>query len=342
MTFNDIIQNNCASHCPISWWPKFAYHYTDISNTVSILASENLYSRIKATELHLMKNDNASRQVIDMTESSATTFVRFYFRPLTPTQYYNEGFKHKRIRYDGDNNANVPVPVFLLFNLEKLLSHPETRFSQQSQAGRGAAVYQGIEQFSRLDFEKIYSKGAASQEVIKYRHAELSFPNVYPVPDNLECIFCRTEVEKTSLLNLLNRRDQRLFFKYKDIIRVPRTDTFEKNGFFISEIAYHENSLSISFNNTYQKRLYFNRMKEVLSVSELEKMPCELRLSWLNAKKTPLFERSAEMNIGYFDESFLVKKIPKIDNARLLSIEFYVEGALLCCIERSLDNSELI
>ena len=68
-----------------------------------------------------MRNDNASRQVIDMTNSGVVSKVRFYFRPLTPTQHYNEGYKHPALRYDQDENANVPVPIFLLFDLEKLL-----------------------------------------------------------------------------------------------------------------------------------------------------------------------------------------------------------------------------
>ena len=118
MTFYEIIQQNCEK-APVGWWPRYAYHYTDVSNAVNILSTGYLYSRIKTQEANLMANDNASIQVINMTESATTSYVRFYFRPLTPTQYYNEGFKHSCIRYD-DENANVPVPVFLLFDLEKV------------------------------------------------------------------------------------------------------------------------------------------------------------------------------------------------------------------------------
>ena len=92
MTYAEIIQNNCEKVNP-SWWPKFAYHYTDVTNAVSILSSGKLYSRVKAGAKGVMENDNASRQVIDMTETRATSYVRFYFRPLTPTQYHNEGVR---------------------------------------------------------------------------------------------------------------------------------------------------------------------------------------------------------------------------------------------------------
>lgn len=92
MTYRDVIDRNCQEHSPVKWWPKYAYHYTDIANAVSILYSGCIYSRVHAKELGIMQNDNASKQVIDMTDHATKSSVRFYFRPLTPTQYYNEGY----------------------------------------------------------------------------------------------------------------------------------------------------------------------------------------------------------------------------------------------------------
>ena len=153
--YNDIIKNN-FDKAGVRWWPKYAYHFTDISNAVNILSLGRLYSRLNARENDLMKNDNASRQVIDMTSPEISSYVRFYFRPLTPTQYYNEGFKHSKLRYDNDENANVPVPIFLVFDLNKLLCDPCTRFSGIGQAGYGAELFNSVQQFRKLDFEKIY------------------------------------------------------------------------------------------------------------------------------------------------------------------------------------------
>ena len=67
MEYSDIIRDNCVNRSPVSWWPKFAFHYTDVTNAVSILNSGFLYSRADAAQMRVMKNDNASRQVIDMT-----------------------------------------------------------------------------------------------------------------------------------------------------------------------------------------------------------------------------------------------------------------------------------
>ena len=35
MTYDEIIQNN-VNLSKVHWWPKFAYHFTDISNALNI------------------------------------------------------------------------------------------------------------------------------------------------------------------------------------------------------------------------------------------------------------------------------------------------------------------
>ena len=240
----------------VKWWPRFAYHYTDISNAVSILLSGKLYSRISASYMDLMKNDNASRQVIDMTSSEITSYVRFYFRPLTPTQYYNEGFKHFSIRYDKDVNANVPVPVFFVFDLNKLLCDPKTMFSECSQAGYGTKLYKNVADFERLNFEKIYGYGIPNKEDVPYRHAEIVYPEQYEIDESLIRIVCRNETEKQSLCNLLREQNPRVFYKYKNSITVSKTDMFENNGLFVSDCDYYGNTLGIRFSNSKSKRDY--------------------------------------------------------------------------------------
>lgn len=115
MDFKDIIQRNYERLSgKAKQWCRYAFHYTDISNAVEILSSGMLYSRNLALKAELMHNDNASRQVIDCTKSDVTDCVRFYFRPLTPTQYYNEGFKHKDIRYE-EEMMDVPAGRLVRF-----------------------------------------------------------------------------------------------------------------------------------------------------------------------------------------------------------------------------------
>lgn len=42
MKYKEIISKNCAEKSAVKWWPKFAYHCTDVRNAVSIIA---LYKR---------------------------------------------------------------------------------------------------------------------------------------------------------------------------------------------------------------------------------------------------------------------------------------------------------
>lgn len=214
MTFQQIIEKNCEKYYP-AWWPKYAYHFTDVTNIIGILSLGMLYSRAQATRKGVMGNDNASKQVIDMTATRTTSYARFYFRPLTPTQYNNEGFKHIQLRYDGDINANIPVAIFLIFDLESLLKTEGVLFSAEGQAGYGKPLFYGEKAFARLPFDKIYSDGPCDSDTIRYRHAEILCPDYYAIDGSLRMIVCRNECEKATLLNLLYSKDRKAYYKYK-------------------------------------------------------------------------------------------------------------------------------
>lgn len=214
MTYKQIIEKNCERYTP-HWWPRYAYHFTDVTNMIGILSSGMLFSRVEATRKGVMGNDNASKQVIDMTMTRTTSYARFYFRPLTPTQYHNEGFKHAKLRYYEDIHANIPVPVFLVFELDHLLKTEGVQFSALSQAGYGSPTYQGEEAFSCLPFDQIYSDGPCDVNMLNHRHAEILCPDCYAIDGSLCTIACRNESEKATLLNLLYSGDQNAYHKYK-------------------------------------------------------------------------------------------------------------------------------
>lgn len=204
MDYQDIISDNVRHIGNISWWAKFAFHCTDVRNAVGVMRSGHLYSRTDAQRLGVMQNENASRQVIDFTNSDVYSYVRFYFRPLTPTQYYNEGYKHPDLRYHQDSSANIPVPVFFLFDLKTLLSLSGTKFSSISQAAPGAIIQSGAEEFSQLPFASIYDNDPAhSADTKKHRHAEILHPQSLDIDSCLKYIVCRNEAERLTLLNEL-------------------------------------------------------------------------------------------------------------------------------------------
>lgn len=343
MNYMDIIRDNCENHSPISWWPKFAFHYTDITNAVSILSCGFLYSRADAAHLRIMRNDNASRQVIDMTNSGVMSKVRFYFRPLTPTQYYNEGYKHPALRYDQDENANVPVPIFLLFDLEKLLLLPGVQFSETSQAGHGARVFSGIEAFSKLNFDYIYDNSYENFEATKsYRHAEIVHTNLMPIESCISNILCRNSLERTTLLNLLKKENPLAFAKYQNMIKVYTRDAFESNGFFLSDCSYHNNTVSISFSDTYAGRRYIQRMMAKARLDDLKPIKVTILLQWFNAR-TVVYKESIETTVDVRNPGVLtITSLPDRRQAKSISIEIYFDHKLMCYAIKPLESSELL
>lgn len=128
------------------WWLDFFYHFTDVHNAVGIIESGWIYSRNKAEAENLMVNDNASRVVIGMTGSNKKIYGRLYFRPLTPTQYHNEGYKPPGTR-NREIDASCPVPIFFLLSVEKTMALEGTRFAERGISGNRSYIQSGMEHF---------------------------------------------------------------------------------------------------------------------------------------------------------------------------------------------------
>ena len=343
MDYKSIIQDNIANHSTVKWWPNYAYHYTDISNAVGILRSRKLYSRTNAQKYHLMNNDNASKKVIDITNTKTIDSVRLYFRPLTPTQYYNEGFKHKDLRFDGDEYANVPVPIFFVFSLEKLLNMPTVKFSECSQAGTGSPLKSGVEGFSKLDFDKIYSNGYSDnfEELKKYRHAEIVCLDSLDISSCLYAIICRNAIEKESLLNMLKNTDLKVYTKYKNIVNTCTENMFQGNGLFITSVNLFNNILTFSFSDSYNKEHYKNKQMEKLGIKTLPPIRSRLELEWTNQRKELYYKKTPIFELNY-DEKNMAIKLPIVESATILHIRLFFENSLMCDIERSINNSQMV
>lgn len=340
MKFEEIIESNKQiSYKP--WWVRYAYHFTDVSNAVSILQSGKLFSRLNASDY--MKNDNASSHVLDFTKRETQSFVRFYFRPLTPTQYYNEGYKHKDLRYDGDVNANITIPVFFVFDLKKILEDPKTKFSNFSQAGSGATLYSGVEDFAnKMEFEKIYSYGMDKNTFRKYRHAEILYPNEYAINNSLEYIVCRNEVEKNTLLNLILSSDQRAYYTYKDKIVISKGNMFECNGLFLENIGFVNNSFSATYAHTYSKDIYDKKMLTRNKISKLENIEVLVKFQWKNLTRI-IDEKTIRYVIDYLKPPRLIcKNLPEIKDAKKLRVSIFTQEKLAGVAEFFVDDTEIL
>ena len=113
----------------------YIYHFTHLFNAIDVIQSRKILSRDRAVELGLLKFDSAGSVISRSTK--AHKYARFYFRPCTPTQYYNEALGADselgyynwngvwKSKYDGAYRLGLPkcpVPVFFRFDLEEVLA----------------------------------------------------------------------------------------------------------------------------------------------------------------------------------------------------------------------------
>lgn len=240
------------------WWSNYIYHFSDIQNVVKILNSGKLYSRNKAIELGLMANDNANDEVIQHTQNQYKDYVRFYFRPKTPTQYINEGIIPLSEIY---NNAHCPIPVFLLFDFVKILAQDEVLFSEGNIANRGAKIYNNLADLYHLEFDNIFHSAALPPENyrdhIKYcRHAEVLVKNELDVYNYLKLIVVRSQADKESLLYWLDdKAKQNLLRK----IKVDSLGLFNHRWLSLEKVERQANKIIFHFENP-QKKTYNIKM----------------------------------------------------------------------------------
>lgn len=176
----------------------YVYHYTHVENAAEIIKSGKLNSRTCAN-IKGFKN-SASIHQLDITRNFVHDHVRFYFRPLTPTQYYNEGLG----RQYGEENPNCPVPVFFRISLSKILKKykEKLKISNGNLSSSWARVGNSYAFLRDFNFLSLYSEFPH----IDYKHAsqqELIVKDFVSLEELEYEIICRNESDKETLLSLL-------------------------------------------------------------------------------------------------------------------------------------------
>jgi ssDNA thymidine ADP-ribosyltransferase, DarT len=102
-------------------WPSRLFHHAPLENDANILKSAKLLSRNDSNNIRV--RDVAAASVID-NNLRAHKFVRLYFRPRTPTQYYIEGIQKAGECHYGDTSH---APVLIMFVLDAKKSSVDPR-----------------------------------------------------------------------------------------------------------------------------------------------------------------------------------------------------------------------
>lgn len=230
------------------WWPKYIYHFTDVKNAAGVLQHRKICSRTEAQRLGLMASDNAAKDVIELTRESHTAFARFYFRPLTPTQYHNEGITPRNERW---HEAHCPVPVFFLFDALDLLSRDAVQFSTGNMAKSGVEFGSSEELFDRIPFGQVFHRSAIGNnedkdDVIFRRHAEVLVPTALSLDDALKVVVCRSAPERQTLLHLLSPQD-RLYWDKK--VKLGTKALFQKAGTHVESVSAVDDVITFTFYN---------------------------------------------------------------------------------------------
>lgn len=128
---------NCVEFLEQFHQTPFIYHFTHLFNAIDIIKSRKILSRNEAEG----KFSNAAGNLVAR-RGTAHDYARFYFRPQTPTQFYNEclgmdsesGYwktwyyygEHRKWKtyYPQARNLGLPkcpIPVFFKFDLKEVL-----------------------------------------------------------------------------------------------------------------------------------------------------------------------------------------------------------------------------
>lgn len=229
------------------WWPDYLFHYTDIDNALSIIRQGALFSRNEAQRRGLMATDNASPDIIDNTNAEWKDYVRLYFRPKTPTQYRNEGFRPIENRYQ---NAHCPLPIYFIFDSKEILTLPDCRFSDGNLAAANPNVFSAAADLEKMPFEHIYHEGSipnvTRSQITFHKNAEVIVPTQLGL-SALRYIVCRSQAEYETFLHLLPRSARA---HWRNNIRIDnhRTRLFFKRWAYVESVELNSSHIAFHFN----------------------------------------------------------------------------------------------
>jgi hypothetical protein len=228
------------------WWPDYVFHFTDIQNAVSILKTGALFSRLEAQNRNLMDTDNASQEILGSTDNEWKDYVRLYFRPRTPTQYRNEGFRAQEQRWQG---AHCPVPIYFLFDSKAILSRPDSQFTDGNLAANPEILSDAAD-LEQIPYRYIYHDGRFDpnerDSIVFHRHAEVIVPKQMGL-DALRYIVCRSQAEYETLLHLLPANAVRRWGRR--IINDNQTRLFFKQWAYVQTVELSNSQIIVHFND---------------------------------------------------------------------------------------------
>ena len=244
--------------------PK-VYHYAHMSNAVQIILTQKLMSRNTANG----KFVDCAGSNVDRT-AKAHGFARFYFKPKSPTQFYNEflGMDSTNTRfYQTAYNLGLPKcpePVFFEFDLkEVLMKMPEKcYYSTGNMQKDDTRFFKVMDNPLRIRAAELYvqrpEKDIRQQEFLV--EGELDFTNLTSFR-----IVCCDDIQRDILLSEIG--DSR----FESKVVVDRTLFEFKNKRLEIKNDHSVLSISTNYNDPYIFRVeYMNQAPEILNIDNIQ------------------------------------------------------------------------
>ena len=249
---------NCVTFLDRFPQKPYVYHFTHLFNAVEIIKNRKILSRNKAEG----KFANAAANIVDR-RSTAHNYARFYYRPQTPTQFYNECLGWDSLQrtewgksyYPQALNMGLPkcpMPVFFKFDLSEVFSKMSDKcyYSTGNMQTNRARVIKIAEDPDRLNTNGVYSTIEDGVDVYKeYSQQEFlvldefDFSNLHSFE-----IICYDEEQAEYLKSLLDGDD------IVDKITSNSYGIFHRNN---REISFYENGNTISVSSNYNGNAHF-------------------------------------------------------------------------------------
>jgi hypothetical protein len=218
------------------WWTHFLFYFDDVQAIAQVL-----------NDGHIPPPQAQRGWRPTVWENS----VRLYFRPLTPDLYGAEGVRPLEARL----SRHYAVPVYLLFDLETVVTLPDARFSE-GDVLKTRKTFSAASAFRDLPFDLIYHNSPVidgeREEIINARRAQVILNEPLKL-DALRFIWCRSNAERETLWTLLTQ-DARHSFSDK---LTTRTDyqLFNQRWPYVTSATLSPEGALFEFNPCGTKRI---------------------------------------------------------------------------------------
>ena len=285
-------------------WTGNVYHFTHIENALKILENECIYSRNAVVDF-----EDSAGSVVGRRDT-AHNFARFYFRPQTLTQFYNEQLgKDLEMKYFDSayrfELPKCPIPIFFQFDLLEILQKKEFDcfVSNGNMQTNNARVLKLEDSLSVFDFNHVYEKKtwsfkkATQQEFLirnKFDFSTLKSFRIM-VPDQ----FAKSYLESLITSEKIKKRIQVATFR-DEIFH------FENRSIDIEVFSNKEIKIFTDYRNKHHFEIVFDEIPqvEVLDGSDLTMSTNRIKFSsWLNMR----LKKSCNYKVEFYNE---IKKEP--------------------------------